>query len=205
MADGGFSIQEWMQKAKADPKVAGQPVIAVVAIFFLAFRFLYSPQQLLLTKELKKEKAISAEITGFQNAVANIEDIKVTVNDLRKAWSEIERRCYLKAEAPAFLQDLRALAKKAGIDLKNLSPQPSVTKTYETLTYEIYPVRITFTGTFKELGIFFRTMETATKTIFLDLPSLEPNPSGTFKLELIPTTLLLEEKPADGAAPPPPK
>lgn len=205
MAEGGFSIQEWLQKAKAEPKLAGPPVLAVVAIVFLAFRFLYSPQQTILTKELKKEKAIMGEITTFQNAVANIEDIKVTVNDLRKAWSEIEKRCYPKSEAPLFLQDLRALAKKAGIDLKNLSPQPSVTKTYETLTYDLYPVRIAFSGTFKDLGIFFRTLETATKTIFLDLPPLEPNPSGTFKLDLIPTTLLLEEKAAEGAPPPPPE
>ena len=56
MADG-FNIQEWLLKAKDDPKVAAQPVVILLAIILLAYRFLYVPQKTILSKEIKKSKA----------------------------------------------------------------------------------------------------------------------------------------------------
>jgi len=190
----GFSLTEWIQKAKEDPKVAAQPLVVIVAILLLAYRFLYVPQRTLLDKETKKGKAILNEIKGLQSAVENIEEIKIQVNDLRKSWSEVEEKCYLKSDPQAFLQDIREIAKKVGLNIKNIAPQPTVPKTFETLNYEIYSVKISFAGSFQQLGKLLRAFESHKKLISVELPNLEPDASGTFKFDLLPSTILLPDK-----------
>ena len=202
MAEGGFNFQEWLEKAKQDPKVAAQPVVVLVALILLAYKFLYLPQKTLLTKELKKNKGVQDQIRGLESAVANIEEIKMEVNDLKKSWSEVETRCYKKEEAPLFLQDLRELGKKADVNFKSIIPLPSIPKNFETLSYELYPVKITFAGNFKQLGLLLRAFEKHVKVIAIDLPNLEPDASGTFKFDLTPTTVLLNP-PAQPTEPPP--
>jgi Tfp pilus assembly protein PilO len=201
MADG-FNFNEWLAKAKEDPKVAAQPLIVIIGIIVAGWKFLYSPQQIILQKELKKNKGVEAQIKGLESAVANIEEIKIEVNDLRKSWSEVETLCYKKNEASMFIQDLRNIGRQANINLRSISPQPAIQKTFETLNYEIYPVRISFAGEYKQLGLFLRCLEKHPKIIFLDLPNLETDASGTFRFDLIPKTILLAEQ-AQAAAPPP--
>jgi len=192
MADE-FNIQEWIQKAKEDPKIAAQPVVVLLAIVFLGWKFLYSPKKVELEKELKKNKEVVAKIKDLDNAVSNSEEIKLQVAELKKARSEVEKICYQKAEAPMFLQSIRKLGKSAGIDIKSINPLPPITKTYETLTYEEYPVKISFSGNFRQLGIFLRTIETFDKLISVELPPLVPDASGSFKFDLTPTAVLLPE------------
>lgn len=187
---GGFD--EWLVKAKADPKVAAQPVIIVVALIVLAFRFVYFPQKKLLEKDLKKHKGVLREIQNLENAVENVEDIQIEVTDLKKKWSIVEERCYLKTEAPKFIQDIRNIGKEAGLNFRSISPLPVEKKTYGTLNYELYKVRIAFEGKLGELGKFLRLVETNKKIIFLELPPLDPDASGTFRFNLVPTTLLLD-------------
>ncbi|HOY67187.1 MAG TPA: type 4a pilus biogenesis protein PilO [Candidatus Ozemobacteraceae bacterium] len=200
-----FKLQEWLVKAKDDPKLAAQPVVVLLAIVFLGWKFLYSPQKLIYEKELKKNKAVQSEINGLESAVANIEEIKIEVNDLKQSRLAAEELCYKKAEAPQFLQDLRKLAKQAGLDLKSINPQPPVARSFETVTFEEYPVKISFTGDFVQLGTFLRILEQHKKIVSIALPQLTPDASGTFKFDLVPTTvLLLEQKaPSPTDAPPP--
>ncbi|HEY9072094.1 MAG TPA: type 4a pilus biogenesis protein PilO [Candidatus Ozemobacteraceae bacterium] len=200
-----FKLQEWIAKAKEDPKLAAQPVVILAAIVFLGWKFLYSPQQLIYEKEMKKNKGVQNEIKGLESAVANIEEIKIEVNDLKQSRLAAEELCYKKMEAPQFLQDLRKLAKQAGLDLKSINPQPPVARSFETVSFEEYPVKISFTGDFVQLGTFLRILEKHKKIISISLPQLTPDASGTFKFDLVPTTvLLLEQKaPPPTDAPPP--
>ena len=198
---GEFNFQEWLEKAKQDPKVAAQPVVVIIALIILAYKFLYLPQKVVLAKELKKNKGVQDQIRGLESAVANIEEVKMEVNDLKKSWSEVETRCYKKEEAPLFLQDLRELGKQADVNFKSITPFPAIPKTFETLSYELYPVKVMFLGNFKQLGLLLRAFEKHPKVIAIDLPTLEPDASGTFKFDLTPTTVLLNQPPQ--AAPPP--
>lgn len=198
MAEGDFNFQEWLKKAKEDPKQAAPPFVIVFALIFFAYKFVYLPKTLTLRKELAKNKGVQDQIRDLESAVANIEDLKTEVGDLRKSWTAIEDGCYKKSESPIFLQDLRKLGKLADLNFKSITPQPLVPKTYETLNYWLFPVKIGFTGTFKQLGIFSRILAKHAKLVFLDLPTLVPDASGAFKLDLFPTAILIEER-----APPP--
>ncbi|MBF0499879.1 MAG: type 4a pilus biogenesis protein PilO [Candidatus Riflebacteria bacterium] len=197
-----FNIQEWIQKAKEDPKNNVAPLIGIIfALLFGAYKLLYAPQATILSKQTKANKAISEQINGLQNAVANKDDTMTEVADLLKARSQVEAMCYKKSEAPLFLQEIRRLGKLVGIDIKSINPQPPIPKVFaETFTYEEYPVKINFSGSFQQLGLFLRVLEASPKLISIDLPTLLPDASGTIKLELTPTTILLPEPVATATA-----
>ena len=196
-----INLMEWFEKAKADPKVAAQPVIAIVAILALGWKFGYAPVTVDMAKELKKNKGVQDQIKGLESAVANIEDIKITVAEMKKKWAEVESLCYKKNEAHKFLQDIRQIGRDVGLDIKNIAPQPTVPKTFESLMYEEYPIKIAFTGSFAQFGIFLRKLEKHPKITFMDFPPLVPDASGVLKLDLLPTTILISDQ---VVAPPPP-
>ncbi len=197
-----ISLMEWLDKAKADPKVAAQPIIAVVAILALGWKFGYAPVQVEIAKELKKNKGVQDQIKGLEAAVANIEDIKINVAEMKKKWDEVQSLCYNKNEAHKFLQDLRQIGRDVGLDIKNITPQPTVQKTYDTLIYEEYPIKIAFTGTLAQLGIFLRKLEKHPKITFLTLPPIVPDASGTLRIDLLPSTILLSDQRVEAPAPP---
>jgi Tfp pilus assembly protein PilO len=190
----GFNFNEWLAKAKEDPKVAAQPVVILVALILLAFRFGYSPQKVLLAKELKKHKGILRDIAGYKSAVENIEEIKLEVTDLQKNWAIVEEKCYPKQNAPLFIQDIRNIARQADLNFRSITPLPPQVKKFETLEYEIYSVKVSFQGDLKQLGKLLRLMEKHKKLIYVELPNLQPDASGTFRFDLIPTTILIEAK-----------
>ena len=203
MADE-FSLEEWLKKAKEDPRnTAGPPVVIVLALIFLSWKFFYSPQKLLLTKELKKNKGVEGQIKGLESAVANIEEIKIEVADLQKVREEGEALCYKKLEAAQFLQDLRRIGKSVGVNFKNLVPQPTVPKVFaDSFHYEEYPVKITFVGDFRQLGMLLRALEKNRKLVGIDLPNLTPDASGQLKLDLLPTAILVPDEQPKPPAPP---
>jgi len=187
------SLMEWLGKAKEDPKLAASPVVVIVALIFFGWKFFYAPQKIALAKELKSNKGVEKQIQALEQAVANKEQIQLEVNDFRKAMEKAEKICYKKSESPVFLQSLKKLGKQAQLDIKNINPQAPVEKTFETLKYEEYPVKINFQGTISQLGIFLRTLEIQEKLIVLALPQLTPDASGTFKFDLLPTVFLLPD------------
>lgn len=197
-----IKLYEWCLKAKEDPKLAAQPLVILLALMFLCWKFLYSPQKVILERERKKNKGIQDQIRELESAVANIEEIKLEVTDLKKDRLEAEELCYGKMRAPEFLQDLRRIAKQSGLDLKSINPQPPVSKNFETITFEEYPVKISFNGDLKQLGTFLRILETHKKIISISLPALVPDASGSFKFDISPTAImLLEQQAAPAAAP----
>ncbi|MBP7635756.1 type 4a pilus biogenesis protein PilO [Candidatus Ozemobacteraceae bacterium] len=196
-----IKLYEWVLKAKEDPKLAAQPVVILLALMFLCWKFLYAPQQVILEKERKRTKGVQDQIRELESAVANIEEIKIEVNDLKNDRLEAEELCYGKMRAPEFLQDLRRIAKQAGLELKSINPQPPVSKNFETITFEEYPVKISFSGDIKQLGIFLRLLETHKKVISISLPALVPDASGSFKFDISPTAVMLLEQQNASAKP----
>lgn len=191
------SISEWLQKAKADPKLAAQPLMIILALAFMEYRFLYSPQVKNLEKENKKNAGVIRQMDDLKKATEDIDNIRLEVNELKLKKSLAEKYCYKQSEVPLFFQDLRKWGREAGIDLKSLQPSPPVAKTFETLAYEEMSVKIPFSGDLKQLGIFLRTLEKSDKIIKVDLPPLKPDASGTFKFDLNPTILVLSDPPAE--------
>ena len=89
-----FKISDWLQSAKEDPKKFAPPVIVVIAIAFVVWKFMYSPKALLIEKELKKHKGIAKERKSFENAANKLEDIKIDIEEKKKKRNEAQALCY---------------------------------------------------------------------------------------------------------------
>ncbi len=188
-----FSITDWLAKAKEDPKVAAQPLIIAVALLFGGYKFLYAPKTIELAKEEKKSKGIENNIKKVKSAVDNIEDIKLDIEDKKEKLNKAKTELYRKSEMTKFLRRVRELALKAGIEVKSVNPQPITPVQLGQVTAEKLPVAFSFNGDMQKLGVFLRLIEKEEKLTFIQLPDLAPNASGTFELELIPTTILLPD------------
>lgn len=189
-----FSITKWLAKAKEDPKVAAQPVLIVVGIFFGGYKALYAPKTIELLKQEKKTKGIEGQIKRLESAVENLEDIKLEIEEKKSAWKKARELCYRKSEVTKFLRRIRELAQLAGIPVKSVNPQTITKLNLGEISVEKLPVSIFFNGDIVKLGTFMRLLEKEEKITFMSLPTLMPNASGTFDLELLPTTILIPDE-----------
>lgn len=187
------NITQWLAKAKEDPKVAAQPVVIVLALFFGGYKALYAPKVVELMKQEKKTKAVEGQIKALESAVENLEDIKLDIEEKKAAFKKSTELCYRKSEITRFLRRVRELAQLAGIPVKSVNPQTISPQNLGEITVEKLPVSIFFTGDLVTLGTFLRLVEKEEKITFLTLPSLMPNASGVFELELVPTTILIPD------------
>ncbi|MDD3148703.1 MAG: type 4a pilus biogenesis protein PilO [Candidatus Riflebacteria bacterium] len=188
-----FSISDWLKKAKSDPKEAAQPLVIVLALAFIGYKFLYAPKVIELTKEIKKKQRIEADIKTVESAIENLEDIKLDIEERKSKWSKAQQLCYRKADMTAFLRRVRELAQKAGINVKTVNPQVISPLQVGKISIENFPVSFFYTGDLVQMGIFMRLVEMEDKITFISIPPLTPNASGVFEVELAPTTLLIPE------------
>lgn len=189
-----FSITEWLKKAKEDPKQAAQPLVIVIGVLFGGYKVLYAPKVTELVKEEKRVKAVQNQIKQAQAAVDNIEDIKLDIEDKKASFAKALKLCYRKSEMTSFLRRVRELAAKAGIPIKSVNPQPMTQLAIGEATVEKFPVTFSFSGDLIQLGTFLRLVEKEERLTFLTMPNLKPNASGTFDLELTPTTILIPDE-----------
>lgn len=190
----GFSISDWLKKAKEDPKMVAQPFMIIGAVAFMGYKFLYAPKVLEIAKELKKNKGVEAEIKKVETAIENVEDIKLNIEDRKSKWVAAQKLCYRKSEMTSFLRRIRELAQKAGIEVKSVSPQPITPLQVGKVSVERFPVSFFYTGDLVKIGIFLRLLELEEKITFLSIPPLLPNASGAFEVEFVPTTILVPDQ-----------
>lgn len=188
-----FSITEWLKTAKNDPKVAAQPLIIVAALAFGGYKTLYAPKVIELGKEVKKNQRIEGEIKSLESAVENLDDIKLDIEEKKGAWEKAQKLCYKKSEMTAFLRRIRELAQQSGLNIKTVNPQAITQIKAGEIIVEKFPVSFFFTGDLTLLGTFLRLIEKEEKITFISLPMLTPNASGTFEIDLTPTTILIPE------------
>ena len=79
-----FSITDWLQKAKEDPKQYAIPVVFVIGIVFAVWHFLYSPKAVQIAKEIKKNQKLTSEMKKFKDAANKLEDIKIDIEEKKK-------------------------------------------------------------------------------------------------------------------------
>ena len=191
MAD--FSISEWLQKAKEDPKQGAVPLVFVAGIAFVVWKFLYSPKTVLINKELKKIKGLDAEMNKFKNAANQLEDIKIDIEEKKAQWANTQKLCYKELERTQFLRRVRELANMSGMKVKSVNPLPDETIKVGILDAKKFSVDFVYSGDLTKILTFMRYIELEPKICFMPVPSLMPNASGTFDTTLTVSTILLPD------------
>lgn len=188
-----FSITNWLQESKEDPKKAAPILVVVVVAGFLVWKFGYSPKAAMITKELKKNKGIERDMKNFKNAANQLEDIKLNIEEMKKKWEESQKLCYKEMERTDFLKRVRELATKSNINVKSINPLPEEEITIGVVPAKKFSVQFNYSGDLEKLLTFMRFVELEPKITFMPIPKLAPNASGTFDIALKVTTILLPD------------
>lgn len=190
----GFSISNWLQQSKEDPKKAAPPVIVLAAILFAAWKFGYSPKAVLIDKEMKKNKKLAGEMKSFKNAANQLEDIKLDIENKKKQWEESQKLCYKELERTVFLRRVRELANQAGLNVKSINPLPDENIKVSVIDAKKFSVQFNYSGDLTHLLTFMRFIELEPKVAFVPIPNIAPNASGTIDTVLTVSTILLPDK-----------
>ena len=179
MSDG-FSISNYLKESKEDPKKALPPVAVILIIGFVVYKFLYSPKALLLDKEMKKNKKLTADMRNFKNAASQLEDIQMDINDKEEKWNKTKELCYKELEKTVFLRRVRELALKSNMNVKSINPLPDENITIGVVNAKKFTVEFNYLGNLDNLITFMRFIELEPKICFMPIPNLKPTASGTF-------------------------
>ena len=188
-----FSITNWLQESKEDPKKAAPILVVIVVVGFLVWKFGYSPKAAMIAKELKKNKGIERDMKNFKNAANQLEDIKLNIEEMKKKWEESQKLCYKEMERTDFLKRVRELATKSNINVKSINPLPEEEITIGVVPAKKFSVQFNYSGDLEKLLTFMRFVELEPKITFMPIPKLAPNASGTFDIALKVTTILLPD------------
>ncbi len=188
-----FSITNWLQESKEDPKKAAPILVVIVVVGFLVWKFGYSPKAAMIAKELKKNKGIERDMKNFKNAANQLEDIKLNIEEMKTKWGESQKLCYKEMERTDFLKRVRELATKSNINVKSINPLPEEEITIGVVPAKKFSVQFNYSGDLEKLLTFMRFVELEPKITFMPIPKLAPNASGTFDIALKVTTILLPD------------
>ena len=190
----GFSISNWLQQSKEDPKKAAPPLVVLIAVIFAAWKFGYSPKAVLIDKEMKKNKKLAGEMKSFKNAANQLEDIKLDIEDKKKKWEESQKLCYKELERTVFLRRVREIANQAGLNVKSINPIPDENIKVSVIDAKKFSVQFNYSGDLTHLLTFMRFIELEPKVAFVPIPNIAPNASGTIDTLLTVSTILLPDK-----------
>jgi Tfp pilus assembly protein PilO len=189
-----FKISDWLQQSKEDPKKAAPPLIIILGIVFVVWKFVYSPKSILIDKEQKKNKRLAGEMKNFKNAANQLEDIKLDIEEKKKKWEENQKLCYKELERTVFLRRVREIATQAGINVKSINPTPDENIKISVIDAKKFSVQFSYTGDLTHLLTFMRLIELEPKITFMPIPNLMPNASGTLDTQITVSTILLPDK-----------
>ena len=189
----GFSISNWLQQSKEDPKKAAPPIVVLLAVIFAAWKFGYSPKAVLIDKELKKNKRLAGEMKRFKSAANQLEDIKLDIENKKKKWEENQKLCYKELERTTFLRRVREIANQSGMNVKSINPLPDEDIKISVIDAKKFSVQFSYTGDLTRLLTFMRFIELEPKISFMPIPNLMPNASGTIDIQITVSTILLPD------------
>ncbi len=188
-----FSISEWLQKTKEDPKQGAIPLVFVAGLAFAVWKFLYSPKTALITKEERKIKNLNSEMNKFKDAANKLEDIKIDIEEKKKQWADTQKLCYKELERTQFLRKVRELANMSGINVKSVNPLPDEPVKVGVIDAKKFSVDFAYSGDLIKILTFMRFIELEPKICFMPIPGLTPNASGTFDTTITVSTILLPD------------
>lgn len=188
-----FSITNFLQESKEDPKKVAPIVVVIGLVAFLVWKFGYSPKAAMITKELKKNKAIERDMKNFKNAANQLEDIKLNIEEMKKKWEESQKLCYKEMERTDFLKRVRELATNSNMNIKSINPLPEEEITIGVVSAKKFSVQFNYSGDLENLLTFMRFIELEPKITFMPIPKLAPNASGTFDIALTVSTILFPD------------
>jgi type IV pilus assembly protein PilO len=150
------------------PKGQREQVLFLIGVLGIAgagayWNFLYTPKSAEL--DLREERV---EALVEMNRKAQLEMAKGNVSELRAQLAEYQENLALIRtlvpqgnELPSLLEQVSTAARRVGLDLASVDPQPVV----EGSTYDTYRYNVSLLGSYHDLGTFLTNVGTLTRIV----------------------------------------
>ena len=151
------------QKIYKNQKLVIYGIIAfciISADYVLFFKSLIAD----LKKTLPQAAQVHSRLTNANNAVVNIPRYEAQIKELRSRLSSYNKRFSTQQQISSLLQELSDIAKNSGVKITSVKPHSAVTQAQQgtaTAVYKKFPISITATCGYHQLGIFLNNLENA--------------------------------------------
>src|SRR5262245_62008389 len=162
---------------------------------------------LLLSPKTTERDAITARLTDLRAQVvkaqadeANLRQIKLQVEALRKRLEAAKERLPSERELPILYRQINDLAAQSGVAVARWK----VEKTEDRSVYNEIPIRFFVEAPYHRLGTFFERLGRMPRVVTLEDFKLNANdkPTGSVRAELMLATYVFREEPSGPAAAP---
>ena len=128
--------------------VVGVVFVAVIGIYWFT---LYGSQRQELQQVRGQLIQLETKIAESRAVASNLEKFKAKRTELKQELDEALRRLPNSKELPVLLTDITSLGKKSGLEFRSFKPSDETRRGF----YAEVPIKISLTGRYHEVGIFF--------------------------------------------------
>lgn len=176
-------------------RIAAMAGIAL-ALFGLNYFFYVSDAQGNIENYEKRARQLEASLIQKRQIARDLARYRVEVERLKQRLNEALTLLPNDAEIPELLQKLSALVEQSDCELSRFEPQPEVVEGF----YARIPVRMSISGNFHSIAVFFDKVAKLTRIVNVtDISLLDPkleNKKIVLKAEFVATTFKFVEKAA---------
>lgn len=125
-----------------------------------------------LAKLEQTEQTLLTEFEGKQARVANLEEYRKQLDDMREILRQMLRQLPSRTEMPDLLDDVSQAALSTGIDNQKFQPQPEVLHEF----YAEKPISLRMVGTYHQFGEFVSAVASLPRVVILTMHDIQLRP-----------------------------
>ena len=151
-------------------------VIVAVALVGLYYAYVYSPKSDVLTDLQAHVDSldVSNQRAKAELAKGNVEDLRAEAAKLQASLDVMRQLVPTSNEVPALLEQVSTAARRVGLDLATVKPQPVI----EGETFDTYRYQVAVIGDYHALGEFLANVGSLTRIVAPVNMALSPLGNG---------------------------
>ena len=161
----------------------------IIALLFFAvlgagYYFHTKGQLEQLEREERKEIQLRQKFETEQRKVANLEELKLQLEEMRRSFGAMLRQLPSKTEIPNLIVDISQTGLASGLEIDLFRPQEEVRKGF----YAEKPIQLRVVGSYHQLGNFVSGVAALPRIVTLHDISIKPMDDGRLTMEALAKT-----------------
>ena len=132
-----------------------------------------------LDREERKETQLRQKFETEQRKVANLEELKQQLEEMRRSFGAMLRQLPSKTEIPNLIVDISQTGLSAGLEIELFRPEAEVRKGF----YAEKPIELRVIGNYHQMGNFVSGVAALPRIVTLHDITMEPMDDGRLKME----------------------
>ena len=156
-------------------------VLALVfaLVIGVAYYFVTSKQLDELERAERQETQLRQKFETEQRKVANLEELKAQLEEMRRSFGAMLRQLPSKTEIPNLIVDISQTGLSAGLEIELFRPEAEIRKGF----YAEKPIELRVIGNYHQMGNFVSGVAALPRIVTLHNINMEPMDDGRLKME----------------------